>query len=96
VCTFDLNEYKKTNPFLIVSSAIVISFLASAAGLLLSSSFAQENETTTTATNETGEMMTNQTNQTQAGGNQTQQGPLEQLGEAVTGIFGGGGANQSR
>jgi hypothetical protein len=38
----------------------------------------------TTATNETGGMMGNQTNQT--GGNETQQGPLEQLGK----IFGGG------
>jgi hypothetical protein len=49
-------------------------------------SFAQENMTT--ATNETGAMMGNQTNQTE--GNQTQQGPLEQLGEALGGVFGGG------
>jgi hypothetical protein len=50
-------------------------------GFSMSSSFAQENMTT--ATNETGGMMGNQTNQT--GGNETQQGPLEQLGK----IFGG-------
>jgi hypothetical protein len=37
--------------------------------------------------------MGNQTNQT--GGNQTQQGPIEQLGEALGGIFAGGG-NQSQ
>jgi hypothetical protein len=56
----------------------------------VNSSFAQDNMTT--ATNETGAMMGNQTNQT--GGNQTQ-GPLEQLGEALGGVFGGGG-NQSQ
>ena len=59
-------------------------------GLFVSSSFAQENMTT--ATNATGGMVGNQTNQT--GGNQTQQGPLEQLGKALGGIFGGG--NQSK
>ena len=47
----------------------------------------------TSAANETGAIMENQTNQT--GGNQTQQGPIEQLGEALGGIFGGGG-NQSQ
>jgi hypothetical protein len=46
----------------------------------------------TTATNETGAMMGNQTNQT--GGNQTQQGPLEQLGETLGGVFGGGNQTQ--
>ena len=41
--------------------------------------------------NETGGMMGNETNQTeQGGGNETQQGPLEQLGETLGGIFGGG------
>jgi hypothetical protein len=36
-------------------------------------------------------MMGNETNQTeQGGGNETQQGPLEQLGETLGGIFGGG------
>ena len=60
---------------------MALSLLASI-GLFVSSSFAQENMTT--ATNETGGMMGNQTNQT--GGNETQQGrPLEQLGR----IFGG-------
>ena len=59
-------------------------------GFLVGSSFAQEN--LTTATNETGAMMGNQTNQT--GGNQTQQGPLEQLGEALGGVFGGGNQSQ--
>lgn len=71
-----------------MSSAIVV--LASI-GLLISVSYAQENMTS--AANETGAIMENQTNQT--GGNQTQQGPIEQLGEALGGIFGGGG-NQSQ
>jgi hypothetical protein len=35
-----------------------------------------------------------QQNQTQQQGNQSQGGPLEQLGEALGGIFGGG--NQSK
>jgi hypothetical protein len=70
---------------------IVLTFLAST-GLIVSSSFAQENQTNiTTATNETGLMMGNQTNQT--GENQTQ-GPLEQLGETLGGIFGGGNQSQ--
>jgi predicted Zn-dependent protease len=72
----------KTRTLLTVSSAMALSLLASI-GLFVSSSFAQENMTT--ATNETGGMMGNQTNQTR--GNETQQGgPLEQLGK----IFGGG------
>jgi hypothetical protein len=63
----------------------------------------QEQETTNTSNmtsqqqqqNETGGMMGNETNQTgQGGGNQTQQGPLEQLGEALGGIFGGGNQSQ--
>ena len=70
----------KTSTLLMVSSAMALSLLASV-GFFVISSFAQENMTT--ATNETGEMMGNQTNQT--GGNETQQGPLEQLGK----IFGG-------
>jgi hypothetical protein len=75
----------KTTTLLIGSSVMALSLLASV-GLFVSSSFAQENMTNmTTATNETGAMMGNQTNQT--GGNETQQGgPLEQLGK----IFGGG------
>jgi hypothetical protein len=74
-----------TATLLMASSAMAISLLASV-GLFVSSSFAQENMTNmTTATNETGGMIGNQTNQT--GGNETQQGgPLEQLGK----IFGGG------
>ena len=41
--------------------------------------------------NETVGMMGNETNQTeQGGGNETQQGPLEQLGETLGGSFGGG------
>jgi hypothetical protein len=70
----------KTSTLFMVSSAMALSLLASV-GFFVSSSFAQENMTT--ATNETGGMMGNQTNQT--GGNETQQGPLEQLGK----IFGG-------
>jgi hypothetical protein len=82
----------KTTTLLIGSSVMALSLLASV-GLFVSSSFAQENMTNmTTATNETGGMMGNQTNQT--GGNQTQQGPLEQLGETLGGIFGGGNQSQ--
>jgi hypothetical protein len=45
--------------------------------------------------NETEGMMGNETNQTgQGGGNETQQGPLEQLGETLGGIFGGGNQSQ--
>jgi hypothetical protein len=44
--------------------------------------------------NETGVMMGNETNQTGKGGNETQQGPLEQLGETIGGIFGGGNQSQ--
>ena len=73
------------------SSAIVLSSILLASGdVFVNSSFAQENMTT--ATNETGAMMGNQTNQT--GGNQTQQGPLEQLGETLGGVFGGGNQSQ--
>jgi hypothetical protein len=80
----------KTRTLLTGSSVMALSLLASV-GLFVSSSFAQENMTT--ATNETGGMMGNQTNQT--GGNQTQQGgPLEQLGKALGGIFGGGNQSQ--
>ena len=79
----------KTITLLMGSSVMALSLLASV-GLFVSSSFAQEN--LTTATNETGGMMGNQTNQT--GGNETQQGPLEQLGETLGGIFGGGNQSQ--
>jgi hypothetical protein len=74
---------------LMASSAMLLSMLTTAV-LFVGSSFAQEN--ITTATNETGAMMGNQTNQT--GGNETQQGPLEQLGEALGGVFGGGNQSQ--
>jgi hypothetical protein len=71
---------------------IVLSFLAST-GLIVSSSFAQENQTNiTTATNETGILMRNQTNPTE--GENEIQGPLEQLGETLGGIFGGGNQSQ--
>jgi hypothetical protein len=79
----------KKGTLLMASSAVVLSILTTAV-LFVGSSFAQEN--ITTATNETGAMMGNQTNQT--GGNQTQQGPLEQLGEALGGVFGGGNQSQ--
>jgi hypothetical protein len=78
----------KTRTLLVVTSAMVLSILTSA-GLLVGASFAQENMTTDT--NETGAMIGNQTNQT---GNQTQQGPLEQLGETLGGVFGGGNQSQ--
>ena len=57
----------------------------------------QEQEATETSNmtsqqeqNETGVMIGNETNQTGEGGNATQQGPLEQLGDTLSGIFGGG------
>jgi hypothetical protein len=78
----------KSITLLIATSTLVLSLLTSV-GLFASNSFAQDNMTT--ATNETGAMMGNQTNQT-GGGNETQ-GPLEQLGEALGGILGG---NQSQ
>jgi hypothetical protein len=83
----------KTATLLMAFSAMVLSMLGSVGPF--ASSFAQENMTT--ATNETGAMMGNQTNQTNqtGGGNETQQGPLEQLGETLGGVFGGGG-NQSQ
>jgi hypothetical protein len=67
---------------------IALSFFV-LAGFIVSSSFAQGNQTNI---NETGGMMGNQINQT--GGNQTQQGPLEQLGETLGGIIGGGNQSQ--
>jgi hypothetical protein len=81
----------KKGTLLMASYAMILSSLLASVGLFVSASFAQENMTT--ATNETGTMMGNQTNQT--GGNETQQGPLEQLGETLGGVFGGGG-NQSQ
>jgi hypothetical protein len=80
----------KKGILLMASSAVVLSSLLASVGLFVSASFAQEN--VTTATNETGMMMENQTNQT--GGNETQQGPLEQLGETLGGVFGGGNQSQ--
>jgi hypothetical protein len=78
---------------LMVFSAMVLSSLLALVQVLVDSSFAQENMTG--ATNDTGAMMgDNQTNQT-GEGNQTQQGPLEQLREALGGMFGEGG-NQSQ
>ncbi len=82
----------KKGTLIVVSSAVVLSSMLLAFGeVFVNPSFAQDNMTT--ATNETGAMMGNQTNQT--GGNQTQQGPFEQLGEALGGVF-GGGENQSQ
>jgi hypothetical protein len=81
----------KKGTLIMASSAIVLSSILLASGdVFVNSSFAQENMTT--ATNETGAMMGNQTNET--GGNQTQQGPLEQLGETLGGVFGGGNQSQ--
>jgi hypothetical protein len=78
---------------LMVFSAMALSSLLALGQVLGNSSFAQENMTG--ATNDTGAMMGgNQTNQT-GEGNQTQQGPLEQLREALGGMF-GGGENQSQ
>ena len=59
----------KTRTFLMMSFALALTFLASA-GLFASSSFAQENQTnmTTSATNETGAMMGNQTESGTASG----------------------------
>jgi hypothetical protein len=79
----------KSTTLLMASSAMVLSSLLASVGLFMNT-FAQEN--ITTATNETGAMMGNQTNQT--GGNETTQGPLEQLGETLGGVFGGGNQSQ--
>lgn len=87
-----VSSFMTSKAILIVFSAMVLSLLA-LGQVLVDSSSAQEY--TTGATNDTGAMMGgNQSNQT-GEGNQTQQGPLEQLGEALGGMFGGGG-NQSQ
>jgi hypothetical protein len=81
----------KKGTLIMASSAIVLSSMLLASGeVFVNPSFAQDNMTT--VPNETGAMMGNQTNQT--GGNQTQQGPLEQLGETLGGVFGGGNQSQ--
>jgi hypothetical protein len=80
----------KKGTLIVASFAIVLSSMLLASGVFMNPSFAQDN--ITTATNETGAVLGNQTNQT--GGNQTQQGPLEQLGEALGGVFGGGNQSQ--
>jgi hypothetical protein len=85
----NLFEFNEKRNFIVASSAMVLSMLTTAV-VFVGSSFAQEN--ITTATNETGAMLGNQTNQT--GRNQTQQGPLEQLGDALGGVFGGGNQSQ--
>ena len=80
----------KKGTLIMATSAIVLSSMLLASGeVFVNSSFAQDN--LTTATNETGAMMGNQTNQT--GGNQSQ-GPLEQLGETLGNVFGGGNQSQ--
>jgi hypothetical protein len=82
----------KSITFLITTSALALSLLMSV-GFFMSASSAQENMTTAgTPTNDTGAMMGNQTNQTGVG-NETQ-GPLEQLGEALGGVLGGGNQSQ--
>jgi hypothetical protein len=62
----------------------------------------EQEQTSTETTNMTSAGQQNQTQQQQqnqtagnqtAGQNQTQKGPLEQLGETLGGIFGGGGGN---
>ena len=74
------------------SVVIIVSLILASVGPFVSPSFAQDN--ITASTNDTGAMMGgNQTNQT-GGGNETQQGPLEQLGEALGGVFGGGNQSQ--
>jgi hypothetical protein len=85
--------FMTSKAILMVFSAMALSSLLALGQVLVNSSFAQENMTG--ATNDTGAMMGgNQTNQT-GEGNQTQQGPLEQLREALGGMF-GGGENQSQ
>jgi Flp pilus assembly protein TadG len=85
--------FMASKTILIAFSAVILLSMLVFGLVPVGSSFAQENMTS--AANDTGAMMSgNQTNQT-GGGNQTQQGPLEQLGEALGGIFGGGG-NQSQ
>jgi hypothetical protein len=87
-----------------MDKVVLIAFTFVLSSFLISTNFVnslfaqqtQQNQTNmTTATNQTGAMMTNQTNQTEGvGGNATQKGPLEQLGEAIGGVF--GGENQSK
>ncbi len=83
------------------TSILVLSFVV-LAGFVNPLYAQQQNQTNMTSTqqqeNQTG-AMTNATNQTGGGGaggqqqqqgNQTETGPLEQLGEAIGGVFGGG------
>lgn len=87
-----MRSVRTMDKILIMASTLALSVIISLG--FVSSLFAQQNETDMmTSTNQTGSMMDNQTNQT-GGGNQTQKGPLEQLGEAIGGVFGGG--NQSK
>ena len=86
-----MDKMLSTTSILVLSLVLSFSMLAG----FVSPLFAQQNQTDMmTATNQTGSMMNNQTNQTGGGGNQTQKGPLDQLGEALGGLLGGG--NQSK
>jgi hypothetical protein len=78
----------KSITLLIASFALALSLLMSV-GFFVSTSSAQENMTTAGTPDGTGAMMKqNQTGQ----GNETK-GPLEQMGEALGGVF---GRNQSQ
>jgi hypothetical protein len=80
----------KSITLLIASFALVLSLLMSV-GFFVSTSSAQENMTTAGTPDGTGAMMGNKQNQT-GQGNETK-GPLEQMSEALGGVF---GRNQSQ
>jgi hypothetical protein len=79
----------KSITLFIATSTLVLSLLMSI-GLFVRT-LAQENMTTAGTPDGTGAMLGNKKNQT-GQGNETQ-GPLEQMGEALGGVFGG---NQSQ
>lgn len=82
----------KSITLLIASFALALSLsLLMSVGFLVSTSSAQENMTTAGTPDGTGVMMGNKENQT-GQGNETK-GPLEQMGEALGGVF---GRNQSQ
>lgn len=80
-----------TRNYSFVASFIMGLLLLVSVTLLPNVSFAQqENQTNMTSGQQQNQSGSNQTGGGQEGQNQTQQGPLEQLGETLGGIFGGG------
>lgn len=81
-----------TRNYSFVEASIIMGLLLIVSVTLLPNlSFAQqENQTNMTSSQQQNQSGVNQTGGGQEGQNQTQQGPLEQLGETLGGIFGGG------